>query len=117
MRTMLIGAAAARWKVPAAQLRAEAGQVIHAARGRRASFGELAADAARQPVPASPALRPRAEWKLLGKDHVGKDVADIVHGRARFGLDQRLPGMLFATIERPREFGATLAGFDGASAL
>src|SRR5262249_44698378 len=56
MRTMLIGAAAARWKVPAAQLRAEAGQVIHAARGRRASFGELAADAARQPVPASPAL-------------------------------------------------------------
>jgi isoquinoline 1-oxidoreductase beta subunit len=117
MRTMLIGAAAARWKVPAAQLRTEASQVIHAARGRRASFGELAAEAAKQPVPANPALRPRAEWKLLGKDHIGKDVADIVHGRARYGLDQRLPGMLFATIERPREFGATVAGFDGAAAL
>ena len=115
MRVMLIGAAASRWRVPAEQLRAEAGWVI-GPRGRRASFGELAGDAAKQPVPAHVALRPRSAWKLLGKEHVGKDAADIVHGRARYGLDQRLPGMLFATIERPREFGATVAGFDAGAA-
>jgi isoquinoline 1-oxidoreductase subunit beta len=117
MRMMLIGAAAARWRVPAAQLRAERGQVLHAATGRRARFGALASDAAHQPVPSHPALRPRAAWKLLGKEHIGKDVDDIVHGRARYGLDQRLPGMLFASIERPREYGATLAGFDAPAAL
>ena len=117
MRTMLIGAAAARWRVPAAQLRADNGFVLHAASGRRASFGELIGDAARQPVPIKPALRPRAQWKILGKDHIGKDVDDIVHGRARFGLDQRLPGMLFASIERPREFGATVDRFDAKAAL
>jgi isoquinoline 1-oxidoreductase subunit beta len=117
MRTMLIGAAAARWRVPAAQLRADNGFVVHAASRRRASFAELFADAARQPVPDNPPLRPRAQWKIIGKDHIGKDVDDIVHGRARFGLDQRLPGMLFASIERPREFGATPASFDRAAAL
>lgn len=116
MRMMLIAAAAARWKLPASRLRAENGFVVDPG-GRRASFGELAADAARQPVPASPPLKPRAAWKLIGKDHIGKDVADIVHGRARFGLDQRLPGMVFASIERPREHGATVDGFDAAAAL
>ena len=116
MRTMLVGAAAARWKLPAARLRCEDSHVIDAG-GRRASYGELAADAARQPVPAAPPLKPRSAWKLIGKDHVGKDVDDIVHGRARYGLDQRPPGLLFASIERPREFGATLDGLDAAAAL
>jgi isoquinoline 1-oxidoreductase beta subunit len=68
-------------------------------------------------VPAAPPLKSRRDWKLIGKDHVGKDVADIVHGRARYGLDQRLPGMLFASIERPPELGATLESHDAAAAL
>lgn len=117
MRSMLIAAAAARWKVPASELRAEKGHVLHPAGSRRASFGELIVDAARQPAPRKPLLKPRGQWKLLGKEHVGKDVADIVHGRARYGLDQRRPGMLFASIERPREFGATLESFDANEAL
>jgi isoquinoline 1-oxidoreductase beta subunit len=117
MRTMLVAAAAARWRLPARLLRCENSYVIDASDKRRASYGELAADAARQPVPAHVALKPRAAWKLIGHDHVGKDVADIVHGRARYGLDQRPPGMLFATIERPREHGATLATFDAVAAL
>ncbi|HEX3763033.1 MAG TPA: molybdopterin cofactor-binding domain-containing protein [Kofleriaceae bacterium] len=116
MRTMLVAAAAARWKLPAAQLRCEDSHVLGPG-GRRASYGELAADAARQPVPAAPPLKPRSAWKLIGKDHVGKDVADIVHGRARYGLDQRPPGLLFASIERPAEFGATLDGVDASAAL
>jgi isoquinoline 1-oxidoreductase beta subunit len=116
MRMMLLGAAAARWRVPVGQLRAENSYVIHTS-GRKASFGDLVGDAAKQPVPANPALRARSQWKLLGKDHVGKDVDDIVHGRARFGLDQRLPGMLFASIERPRELGATVEKLDSAAAL
>jgi CO/xanthine dehydrogenase Mo-binding subunit len=117
MRTMLVAAAAARWKLPAARLRCENSHVLDATGKRRASYGELAAEAAHQPVPASPPLKPREAWKLIGKDHVGKDVADIVHGRARYGLDTRLPGMLFASIERPREFGATVDGFDASAAL
>jgi len=117
MRLMLIGAAAARWNARPARLRAENGHVIDAAGSRRASFGDLAADAARQPVPKNPPLKPRDRWKLLGKDHIGKDMADIVHGRVRFGLDQRPPGLLFASIERPREFGATLAHVDPTGAL
>jgi isoquinoline 1-oxidoreductase beta subunit len=64
MRTMLIGAAAARWRVPVAQLRAENSQVIHAPSGRRVTFGELVGAAARQPVPAHPPLRPRDQSKL-----------------------------------------------------
>jgi isoquinoline 1-oxidoreductase subunit beta len=117
MRTMLVAAAAARWKVPASRLRTENGHVLHAASSRKASFGELAADAARQRRPARAALRPRSQWKLIGKEHVGLDVPDIVHGRARFGLDQRPAGMLFASIERPREFGARVETVDSKDAL
>lgn len=117
LRTMLIAAAAARWKLPASRLRAERSHVVDPAGGRRASYGELAGDAARQRVPVNPPLRPRDQWKLLGKDHVGKDVADIVHGRARYGLDQRPPGLVFASIERPPELGATLASCDTEAAL
>jgi isoquinoline 1-oxidoreductase subunit beta len=117
MRVMLTAAAAARWKVPAARLRCVSSTVVDPATSRRATFGELAADAARQPVPAAPPLKPRRDWKLLGKDHIGKDVADIVHGRARYGLDQRPPGLLFASIERPPEFGATVDSHDAAAAL
>jgi len=119
MREMLIAAAAARWKLPASRLHAAGGYIVDVDRAgaRRASFGELVADAVRQPIPVRPALKPRERWKLLGKDHVGKDVTDIVHGRARYGLDQRLPGMLYATIERPRELGATIEAFDATAAL
>lgn len=117
MRMMLIAAAAARWKLPVGKLRAENGYVIEIGSARRASFGELAGDAARLPVPARPQLKPRSQWKLLGKSQASKDVADIVHGRVRYGIDQRPPGMLFASIERPREFGATLDSFDAAAAL
>jgi isoquinoline 1-oxidoreductase subunit beta len=117
MRMMLIAAAAARWKLPAGRLRAENGYVVEIGGARRASFGELVSDAAKLPVPARPRLKPRDQWKLLGEPQAGKDVADIVHGRARYGLDQRPPGMLFASIERPRELGATLDSFDAAAAL
>jgi isoquinoline 1-oxidoreductase beta subunit len=117
MRGMLIASAAARWNVPAAELRAEKSHVIHSASARRASFGELAADAAKPAVPQDPPLKPRGEWTLIGREQIGKDVPDIVHGRARYGIDQRLPGMLFASIERPREFGATVESFDATDTL
>jgi len=117
MRGMLIAAAAARFRLPASRLRAERSHVLDASGARRASFGELAHDAARQRVPAKPLLKPRERWTLLGKDHTGLDAADIVHGRARYGLDQRPPGMLFASIERPPELGATLAHHDASAAL
>jgi len=117
MREMLIAAAAARWQVPASRLHAERGEIVEAGGARRASFGALVAAASRLPVPVDPPLRPRDQWKLLGKEHVGKDVADIVHGRARYGLDQRPPGLVFASIERPREHGATLDSLEASAAL
>jgi hypothetical protein len=86
--------------VPIAGLCAEASHLVHAASGRRASFGQLVDDALRRPVPEHPALKPCAQRRRLGKEHVGRDVAAIVHGTTRYGLDQRPTGMLFATIER-----------------
>jgi isoquinoline 1-oxidoreductase beta subunit len=112
LREMLRAAAAAQWSLPVAELVARDGAIEHAASQRRARYGTLLEALARQPVPPAPALKPPGAWTLLGREHVGKDVADIVHGRAGYGLDVRRPGMLYASIERPREFGATLEAFD-----
>jgi isoquinoline 1-oxidoreductase beta subunit len=66
-RTMLITAAATRWGVPVRECRADASRVIHTPSGRTLGYGSLAADAATLPVPVNVALKPPAEWKLIGK--------------------------------------------------
>lgn len=116
-REMLVSAAAEGWGVPAAACRAESGYVAHAASGRRLSYGQLAAAAARQPVPQEPRLKDPADFRLLGKPMRRVDGPDIVRGRAGYGLDARLPGMLFASIERAPVLGAKLLRFDGKRAL
>jgi isoquinoline 1-oxidoreductase subunit beta len=116
-REMLVAAAAARWGVEAAACRAESGRVVHGESRRRLSYGQLAAAAARQPVPEEPRLKPPAEFRLLGKPMRRVDGPDIVTGRARYGIDARVPGALVASIERAPVLGARLVRFDGQKAL
>ena len=115
-RVMLIGAAAARWQVAPATCRAENGAVIHDPTRRRLRFGQLAADAARQPVPEAPPLKTPDQFRLIGKPMKRVDAPEIVTGRAVYGLDVRVPGMVFASIERAPVLGARLVRFDDAKA-
>lgn len=104
-RQMLVAAAAARWRVDSAALRTEAGVVIHPRSGRRAPYGTLAAAAARLPVPQDPPLKSPEQFRLIGRRIAPADIADLVRGRARYGLDVRVPGMRYACIARA-PFGA-----------
>jgi isoquinoline 1-oxidoreductase beta subunit len=120
-RTMLIGAAAARWRVPDTACDARDHAVVHAASGRRLGFGELAAAAASQPVPALDhvRLRPWSELRRIGGPLPHVDAPDIVTGRAIYAADVRLPGMRVAVIARPPVPGGVALHHDasGASAV
>lgn len=115
-RAMLVAAAAARWGVGAGDCRTEAGRVLGPV-GRAASYAELAAEAARQAPPETPPFKPAAERRQLGRRSPRLDGPAIVSGRARYGLDVRLPGMLFAVVARPPRFGGALDSFDAGPAL
>ncbi|AVJ29169.1 xanthine dehydrogenase family protein molybdopterin-binding subunit [Achromobacter spanius] len=119
-RQMLEAAAAARWAVPIAEVKAEQHEVLHGPTGRRLSYGDLAADAAKQPVPAGDSLKlkPRSEFRYIGKDQVRLvDLEAIGKGQAIYGMDMRLPGMVYAVVERPPVVGGRLRRFDSAKAL
>jgi isoquinoline 1-oxidoreductase beta subunit len=104
-REMLVAAAAQQWGVDASSCRAEKGAVIHAPTKRKLGYGELAASAARLPVPEDPPLKDPKDFNLLGKPMPRLDTPEKVNGKARFGIDVRLPGMLYASIERSAAFG------------
>ncbi|TDP58919.1 xanthine dehydrogenase family protein molybdopterin-binding subunit [Roseateles toxinivorans] len=107
-RQMLMLAAAERWGVAVAELSTDKGQVLHAPSGRRAGYGELAAAAARlkAPDPAGLKLKPRAEFKLLGRRVAQVDSAEIVRGTSLFCGDTQRPGLLHAVIAKSPVFGA-----------
>ena len=115
-RAMLIAAAADSWKVPAAECRAEAGRVLHGS-GKSASFGELALRAAQMPLPEQPKLKEPAQFKLVGQPVRRFENAGKLDGSAQFGMDVRLPGMLYATVAMCPVIGGTLASFDAEAAL
>ncbi|HEV7732055.1 MAG TPA: xanthine dehydrogenase family protein molybdopterin-binding subunit [Candidatus Binatia bacterium] len=117
-RAMLVSAASAEWGVPASGITVERGVVQHAASGRRATFGVLAAKAATMPVPASVTLKEPKDWKLVGQQHLPRlDSKAKTDGSAQFTLDVYLPEMLTALIARPPRFGATVRSFDASAAL
>ena len=119
-RAMLENAAARRWGVPVAEVKATNHEVIHGASGRRIGFGELAADAAKEQVPAIASLKLKdpKDFRYLGKGEVSiVDLRDITVGAARYGGDIRLPGMKYAVIARPPVTGGKLVSFDGADAM
>jgi len=102
-RGLLVAAAASKWGVPAGDCRTEKGYVV-CGEGR-ASYGSLADAAAKLPPPASVGLKASGEWKLLGKPTRRLDTPEKITGRATFGLDVRLPGLLTAVIAHPPTFG------------
>jgi isoquinoline 1-oxidoreductase subunit beta len=100
-KLVMLGAAAAQWNVPVAELRAENSTVIHAASNRRVSYGELAktAQAPAEPPKVDKAmLKPMAQFKIIGKDVPRLELAAKTNGTAVYGMDVRLPGMLYATL-------------------
>ncbi|HEY6909694.1 MAG TPA: molybdopterin cofactor-binding domain-containing protein [Myxococcales bacterium] len=114
-RTMLIAAAAKKWRVPAARLQAHDHAVWN---GRKSlPFGELAEAAAKLPVPDSAKPRPRSEMKHVYRDLPLVDGKDIVTGKARFGADVRMDGMLVAVIARPPVVGGKIRSVDDRAAL
>jgi len=117
VREMLVHAAAARWGVPAESCRAERSQVFHSSSGRRATFGEVAAEASRLPVPSSPRLKSPDELTLVGKALPRIDIPEKVDGSAKFGIDMRLPGMLIAAVRTAPTLAGRLRGVDRAPAL
>ncbi len=115
-RAMLVAAAAAQWGVPASEIETDKGVVSHAS-GKVASYGALAAAAARQPVPSEAALKDSKNWKYIGNETLPRyDSAAKSTGRQKFTIDLREPGMLTAVMIHPPLFGATLKSFDASKA-
>jgi isoquinoline 1-oxidoreductase beta subunit len=111
-REMLIAAAAARWKVPAAECRTANGVITHGPSRRTVRFGAVAEAAAQLPPPANVTLKDPKDWKLIGTRKRGLDVPDKVSGKAVYGIDVRLPGMLYAAIVQCPVFKGTLRSVD-----
>ncbi|MGK5034359.1 molybdopterin cofactor-binding domain-containing protein [Janthinobacterium sp. LB3P118] len=114
-RAMLLKAAAAQWQVPAAQCRTHDGAVIHPD-GRRASYASLAQRAASM-APGTPVLKLPKDFKLIGQPAPRRDTPSKVNGSARFGIDARPPGMLYAALHLPPRLGDILTSFDAAPIL
>lgn len=118
-RQMLEAAAAAQWAVDVASVRADNHAVVHTASGRRLGFGDLAQAAAKLPVPARETLRLKTptQFRYIGKGSIGLvDNHDIVTGKAQYGIDVRLPDMLYAVIARPPVYGGKLRTVDTSAA-
>ncbi len=118
-RTMLENAAAAKWNVPVTEVEAKLHEVVHKPSGRKLGYGELAKDAAAQPVPPADKVRlkEQAAFRYMGKGNVRfTDLIDITVGKAVYGQDIVLPGMKFAVIARPPVVGGKVATLDSSAA-
>jgi len=118
VRELMITAAAAKWNVPRSECQAKSGTVLHAKSSRKASYGELVEAAAKLPLPDPKTVRLKSEkdFELIGHPVPRVDVPAKVNGGAQFGLDVRVPGMLFAVVARCPTFGGKAAHFDAATA-
>src|SRR5262245_63100578 len=115
-RTMLVLAAARRWNVNPASCRAQSGQVLHAPTGRSIAYGELAADAARMPVPESVVLKRPEDFKLIGTPAKRLDTPAKVNGTAVYGIDVRPLGLKIATLAQSPVFGGRVKSVDDTAA-
>src|SRR3989442_12416868 len=97
-RVRLVAAAAQQWSVPASECKAENGTVVHPASGRKVNYGAVAAAAAGVKLDAEPAIKKPEQYTLLGKPQKRLDVPPKVNGTATYGIDVRLPDMLYASV-------------------
>lgn len=111
VREMLISAAAEKWGVDRASLKAENGMVL-GPKGKKATYGQLAEAAAKLPVPEKVALKDPKDFKIIGKRTRRLDTPAKVNGTAEFGIDVTLPGMVYASIEQCPVIGGKVKSFD-----
>src|SRR5277367_2551825 len=118
-RLMLVRAAAQQWGVPATECSTELHNVVHKASGKKAGYGELATAASKLDVPKKEELKlkPRSEWRYIGKPAPNYDLKDLCTGKAIYGQDTHMPGMLYASIAHPPVLGSTVKSVDDSAAL
>src|SRR6266849_5072724 len=119
-RQMLEHAAEAAWGVPPGEVAAMNHELLHRATNRRMGYGEIADAASRLPVPARDTLRLKtpAQFRYIGKGEVKLvDGADMVNGRAQYGIDAVLDGMRYAVVARPPVYGGKVSSYDATEAL
>jgi isoquinoline 1-oxidoreductase beta subunit len=118
-RLMLVRAAAQTWNVPEKECTTDAGVVMHKASGKKLGYGELAAAAAKLPVPKKEELqlKARSDWRYIGKPSPTYDLKDMVSGKAGYGQDTRVEGMLYASVLHPPVYGGTVQSVDDSATL
>ncbi|HLQ07979.1 MAG TPA: xanthine dehydrogenase family protein molybdopterin-binding subunit [Steroidobacteraceae bacterium] len=116
-RAMLVAAAAKAWGVPAGEIKVSEGVVSHAGAARKATFGELAGLAAKEPVPTQVTLKDPGTFKIIGREKLPRlDARAKSTGKQQFAIDVMLPGMMTAVVMRPPRFGAKVISFDASKA-
>lgn len=115
-REMLITAAAKKWNVSKDECYAENAQVIHRPTNKKFGYGELVIDAAKLEPPKNVQLKERKNYKIIGKPLKRQDVPIKVNGKAIFGMDKKLPGMMYAVVERSPRFFGKVKSFDDSAA-
>lgn len=116
-REMLRTAASRQWNVPIGECFAADSAIIHKPTGKKLGYGSLVAVAATLAVPENPPLKDPAAFKILGKSMPRLDIPLKVNGRAVYGIDMEVPGMVYASVERSPVFGSKLVSYDDTAAL
>jgi isoquinoline 1-oxidoreductase subunit beta len=118
-RLMLVRAAAQQWGVPAGECLTELHTVVHKASGKKLGYGELADAASKLEVPKKEELKlkPRSEWRYIGKDAASYDLKDLCTGKGIYGQDVRLDGMLYASVMHPPVMGSSPKSIDNKATL
>ena len=115
-REMLVTAAAQKWNVPLEECDTKLGNVIHKNTNKKLSYGNLAVAASKIEVPSSPTTKSKEKYSLVGTSIQRIDVPEKVTGAAKFGIDIRLPEMLFATVRQSPIFGGDILSLDEVAA-
>jgi isoquinoline 1-oxidoreductase beta subunit len=118
-RIMLTQAAANQWGVSSSECAADLHAIVHKASGRRLGYGELASAAAKLPVPKTAELqfKPKSAWRYVGKGAPSYDLSDVVTGKAVYGMDAHMDGMVYASIQHPPVLGGKVKSFDDKETL
>jgi len=118
-RLMLVRAAAQQWGVPEGECSTGLHEVVHAKSGKKLGYGQLAAAAAKLPVPKKEELKlkTRSEWRYIGKGASSYDLKDMVTGKAAYGIDMQMDGMLYANVAHPPVYGGTVKSVNDKAAL
>lgn len=107
------------WGVPESECKSDLHAIVHTPTGRRAEYGELATAASKLPIPkgSDVRLKTSSEWRYIGKGMVSYDLADLSTGKAVYGMDARLDGMVYASIEHPPVLGGKVKSYDDKQTL